>query len=715
MNTTIIVFLILFVFGIYFYNKYKSPAPPQLDIDLTSSQPYIPSLTCGVLEPSTIVNCTSNDQCNKCICSKESGQLSGCMTCQTIDQNSTASFSTFYVDIPKSSCVSPYQWNTTNNVCELKNGQYCLPTIMEDVYCNPITSTKILRKTNNGYQWGCICKDPSSFNQPVGSFHNCNEMMLCGMQGSTVDPHPINGRGIYHMKSDGSHYTCNGNDSSTCKDIYGNVFGDTCHEGKCYWNPGTTSDQSGSIWSPVTKYPTNNYMGACKCSADENAGSGFTCLPNKCPAGKEDPNNGGSCVCGDGYIDCQSIGVSKTAENGSSYYNGLCTLPSCVPDPCGAHGKYDPITRNCVCDRGYNLALAPYTTIGQTCINLCDSDHNPCGDPNSGFKRGDCFVDNALTTKFTINFPTSFADASIPANSATISYTLNNIRYFFTTNGTSLKTTTSISDSNIFFTIVPYCDPTIQSGSQTCPSTTQTVTLNDMYYVKTSSGKYLDFINKTTVNAPSDLMASIAIFPTSQTTIRPTLLKLINLDPNLNDIRTSPSFRNATTINAYLFNPKFDLYINIDTNNNIETKVVSNLAKCGRADASYVQTQGSPAVCKSGYMLGGTNLDLCVDPSKCTPGFIQDGDHLCNTLPRCASRYGIGRAMCEIEAGHNGCGDDYYPTCGLHGGTECDCVCADRHGFTENQLRDFSIFNYNNKKTLPDGTQIEMNRWCPNY
>ena len=716
MNTTIIVFLLLFVFGIYIYNKNKVADRPSITVDLTSNQPNIPSQTCGVLNPLTIVNCTSNDQCGNCICSNDSN-LTGCMTCQTIDQNSTDSFSTFYADIPKSNCVSPYEWNTTNNVCELKNGQYCLPALIEDVYCNPVTSTKILRKTNKGYQWGCICKDTNNFNQAVGSFQNCNKMMLCGMQGSTEDPHPVNGRGIYHMKSDGTIYNCTNNDSSTCKDIYGNVFGDTCHEGKCYWNPGTTSENSGSIWNPLTKYSSNNYMGACKCSADEQPGPDFTCIPNRCPAGKEDPNDKGSCLCGDGYIDCKLIGISKTAENGSSYYNGICTLPSCVPDPCGEHGTYDPVTRNCICHKGYNLALTPHTTIGQTCINLCDSDHNPCGDPNTPFKRGDCFVDNELSTKFTINFPTSFPYPSIPANSATISYSFNNTTYFFTTNDTSVQSTTSIADANIFFTIVPYCDTTIQSENQICPSSTQTVTLNDMYYVKTSSGKYLDFINRKIVDAPPDLMAAINTFPTSKTTLRPTLIKLINLDPNLNDVKTSANFRNSTNIDVYLYVPKFSLYINIDTNNTLETKIVSNMAKCGRADPSYVQTAGSaattPAVCKQGYMLGGANLDLCVDRERCTPGYIQDGDHLCNTLPGCSSNFFT--VDCQIKSGNNGCGPDYYPTCGLLGGSECQCTCADRHGFSEEDLRGLSIFNYYNHRVLPDGREIELNRWCPDW
>lgn len=416
MNPSIFIFLFILTISFYLYKKYSNVnIPSDINIDYTSNIKDAPTLQCGVLNPLTIVNCTNNSQCDQCQCSNKSS-LSGCMTCQVInnDNNST---STLFSTIPKSDCTYPYVWDDKNNVCKLSNGTYCLPTVIQDVYCNPYTTKKVLTKTEDGYQWKCICNG-TEFNQTPNSGQDCNHMMLCGMEGSTTNPSNFQ-RGIYHLDKNGLPYTCINDDDCNVDGF----SGDKCSEGKCFWQPGSATSK-GSNWNPLDNYKnsagasTSRPAAACKCGPDETAGPNMTCIPNKCPGGLQKcvDSNGQSaarvngecpigykpsdteCECPKGkFIDCRDIGTSRTdTQPPISYYNGICTIPSCVPDPCGENGTFDVTTRNCICKPGYTNVVAPHSLIGQTCVNLCDDIHNPCGpdDPTNGFKRGDCFVDS---------------------------------------------------------------------------------------------------------------------------------------------------------------------------------------------------------------------------------------------------------------------------------------------------------------------------------
>jgi hypothetical protein len=717
----------------YFYTKYaKVKKPVKLSIDNTSHIPNIPSQKCGVLSPLTIVNCTNDNQCEQCKCSDDS-PLSGCMTCQIIDNNNTGTgFTTFYSDIDKSNCTTPYTWDDKNNICKLTNGKYCLPTVMQEVYCNPYTSKKILEKTNIGYQWKCICNNSDTFNQTPNSGQDCNHMMLCGMEGSTINP---NIRGIYRVKDDGKPFPC-GTEEDECDDT-----GDKCVDGKCFWQPGSPLNDpppGGSSWDPNGVYKNGKKQAACKCGPEEVPGPNMTCIPNKCPGGLQacvdqydgtvprdkfnncPPNSKpseNSCVCPHKYIDCKDIGLSRTSETTDYYYNGICTEPSCVPDPCGPNGSLNTSTKNCECNDGYTNVIASHTLIGQTCINLCDDEHNPCGTNDSGMKRGDCYVDSVTPTQFTINSNTIGSNQNDPT--MTLSFIdKNNITCYLQINSdTTIGVSTTKTLAN-FFTLVPYCDPTLQQNNATCPTSTSTLTLNDSYYVtyKLSSNStfYLDFINKKAVPAPPNLMGDISNFPLDKSTEWPTLIKLIKLDANLKDIKAGISpkkvYRNTSTIECSLYVPRFKIYITTTSSNDLTTKTLFNSARCGRADDSGISST-SPLVCKDGFEIGGKNRDQCVNRDLCQPGYIQDGDFLCNQQPNCSSKFKFGSTwQCRLLT--NNCGPDYYPTCGLDGGTTCNQSCQPRKGqyngkiYTESELRNIGIHSYNEEG---------MYRWCPDY
>ena len=790
MNTSIIVVFMIVVFAIYLFNKYGNVKKTDLDVDLVSHLPNIPDKNCDIFR--AIKPCTSNSNCTACKCSDDSA-LSGCMTCQVIDNSSKDFFKNFYVNLTEDQCKPPsdpnftgffpYEWVESEQSCRLKNGSYCLPTVMQDIYCNPFTSRKVLFNLGEqGYQWKCICKDPTRFNQGVNSYADCNHINLCGMQGSAINPDPITQRGLYHIDADGSAFTCNIDDDCEPGDkCVGGTPGSAMKTGKCYWQSGP----NGSVWDPTKPYGNGKPTYACQCGPEEVPDAKGNCVPQKCPGGRQKCIDGAGqaiqtctsgqtcvyggttcsdsnptctslntrdsegncpsgttlsdteCECGKGFIDCRTIAYTQNQLTGSPYYNGACTVPSCIPDPCSPNGKFDPITKNCVCNTGYDIMLTPYSVVGQKCVNLCSDDYNPCGNSTftDGTYRGDCYVDKSLSQLFNI-IGINNADSS-PSEYFFVRYMSNpsnNLyRYVVVDNSDNLvlsdEKPSTYSPQNGLFKIKPYCDPTTQPVNSTCPLIVGSLTLNDSYFfmykdTTNNNNRYVDWVGKKVLAASASidtnvLMGDPSLYPSSNW---PTLIKLVNLDPKtIAQTDATALFRNSRNMNCYFFDPKNSAYIDINRDTNqLREKIIYTTPRCGRSWDDGINTT-NPLTCKDGYYIGGKNRDMCVNPNYCRGFHIQDSTKMCNGTPSCGSDYRSRYAECENKGGSNNCGIDYYPVCSLNLSppAHCECICKDivnadssKYKYNDGNINSTSV--YKKYRSALEGARENI-QWCPSY
>jgi hypothetical protein len=775
MNTSIFILIFVIIMGYYLYKKYSTP--PNLSkaqLDFRFNVPNLPSQLCGVLQSNTIRRCTDDLTCQDCICSDES-ELSGCMSCQTINnntnimaqdyvfnadinqtsctapyvwdsavgmcklkikpgfnkdqcvspydwdyQNATCKlniFKNFYIDANYTACIQqgpPYEWsgNVTNGICRLRDGQYCLPTFMPDVYCNPITSRKVLFKDGRGYKWGCVCKDSTKFGQKNdGSHQNCDQITMCGLEGSAINPNPI-GRGIYRQQKVGttvSPVVCSNDDDCTV----GGFSGDKCVRGKCYWQAGSPQ-KAGSNWDPYQTLSSDNMLGACQCAVQEEVDkfSKMNCVMSKgcaggqakcvdtatkmipkqrdangnCPAGSIESEDW--CECPAGFVDCQRLAYTVSEEGGAPYYNGICTVPSCVPDPCGPNGRLDEKTLSCVCDPGFDLIQYPYNIIKQKCVNPCADDRNPCG--LGEYSRGTCYVNKKYPTDFKIDFD-AIKNLVNASGKCVISYYNTTTQYLRVDSSNNIVTTTDpFNDPSSYFTIVPYCNPRLQSGGLVCPDNAKQVSLNNMYYI-VSGTKYLDFSTKKAYDLNSTvtkekLAGNYMTTDRSGSSWWPSLIKLVIYDPRKDtSSNVDRQMMNTKVINANFYNPMTLKYISMKTDDNtIEVLDLSGSAKCGLEVGNVANGSCSQYGGTDQYFVGGKDKDKCVYANKCKPGFIQSDDKLCMNLPSCGSNYSWTHSTCHIHEGQNDdadnnqCGPDYEPTCyRVHG--NCQCMCMDKN------------------------------------
>ena len=338
MNTNIIILLLILIPILYIifisYHTEKSTINSNNDTN-------IKTIPCGVLSSSTIKKCDKDSNiCQSCQCSSDPNIIQNCMTCTTVNEQNK-----YIVTLSKEDCKDPFEFNDEKMQCQLKDGKYCLPDKMVDIYCNPYTSDKLLTLENNLYKWKCVCKDPFKFDGPT-----CSNIKICGLRDGTSNPNPYNKRALIR--------------SGTASDPIPD-----------YW------DYKKSVWDPITD-------SECICGEKETYYSKTkSCLPNTCgKGGTTDPTDNRSCKdCADGYISCDRINISTEVPD-----KGICFMPSCIPDPCSGggdnkNGSLSPNTDICMCNEGYFDLPDPNSVIEHSCQNPCKT-NNPCGE------RGDCYV-----------------------------------------------------------------------------------------------------------------------------------------------------------------------------------------------------------------------------------------------------------------------------------------------------------------------------------
>jgi hypothetical protein len=368
------------------------------------------------------------------------------MTCQTVDDTNP-----YHSSIVREECVDPFEWDNKTNMCRLKNGSYCLPTRILPVECNAYTGIRVLAQgdTGSGYQWNCVCRDPTKFTGP-----SCTNIEICGMMGANADtenPYPRNKRGLVNA---------------------GNS--------KDYWS-------SRSKWDPVKD-------GVCQCAPDETYDPiNKACLPNQCGAeNAQDPTDPTKCKCMvPGMIDCSLI--AYTSDGLGTYSNGACKVPSCVPDPCGGRdgnaGHYDVSSGACMCNPGYDRVDDPTSPVGQVCVNVCEQvqNQNICGN------RGDCFfykIDN-VAAYFRISCNQDTTTKTCADKNVLIQ--LRDTPLYLSFNGTQVQTATTGTP----FVLQPRCDP---SAAGACPAFARSFSTNTEYLVMTGDGKsYIDLSSGTIV------------------------------------------------------------------------------------------------------------------------------------------------------------------------------------------------------------------------
>lgn len=376
-NTIVIIFIIIVII-IIVYSIWKS-----VSVDNKKANPDVPTkctgtnckVDCNVLSPLTIKRCEDTEDgkkiCNNCKCDA-SGRFSGCMECK--ESNPSKPELKYSIKVPKKSCTDPFQWNGDDitGTCDLGPGFFCLPANISPIDCNPYTGRQLLTfdPTNNVYGWSCVCKDSTKFSGGI-----CNNINVCGMEGSIQNPDNSNtGRGLVNIS--------NKND---------------------YWS--NTSD-----WDPLAMDNSGNYINsACSCRSNESADNkNLLCLPDNCYPGSVSSVSSDNCDCNcpgcTGLVDCKAISSSYDPQTQLTYYNSVCKIPSCVPDPCGGpngtYGKYMQTGDNtwgCVCNDGYNLVPDPSYYGGFRCAKLCQDD-SICAE------RGTCVVKslNSVYTNFTV-------------------------------------------------------------------------------------------------------------------------------------------------------------------------------------------------------------------------------------------------------------------------------------------------------------------------
>ena len=347
--TYIFIISILLIVTIIIYRK-KNQSNPIIT-------PIVKTIECGTIDGNTIKTCKKEDSitgCETCRCTSDPSLIMGCMECKTVNSNSDFK----HLFIPREDCTGDnVEWNETTNSCVLKDGNYCLPKIVNDINCNKFTGRKLLalNPITNLYEWKCVCKEPTKLSN-IGTLNgDCDHINLCGIDSSD---NPSGNRGLVYSLDE-----------------------------TVFWDAKTSN------WDPLDDTKIK-----CKCNPGEVYNPIFkSCMPNSCLPGQIKPNDSNSCNCPTGYIDCSSITYRYDPSAPTGQYNtGICTIPSCVPDPCvgnsgdSINNYYDADTNSCICNKSKNFTNTYVSNngFGQVCKDVCGTRDNPCG------SRGDCYLYN---------------------------------------------------------------------------------------------------------------------------------------------------------------------------------------------------------------------------------------------------------------------------------------------------------------------------------
>jgi len=511
----IIIFLLILIPIIYFI-YYFSKKNADTDIDNCQGDQCVQTINCSLLDPTTIKKCDSDKNiCESCRCTSNPNVKQNCMNCTVVSDTNP-----YPVYLEKEKCIDPFQYNDAKKQCFLKPGSYCLPVKIPDIDCNPYTSDKVLNLNGNIYEWKCVCKNTSQF---TGDF--CDHIKVCGMD-STDNPSKNNERGLIKKESSNSHV---------------------------FWT-------KESNWDPIKD-------SECLCPDEYANNELLACLPNTCSGGGKPGQTTDDCICDSEFINCADINKDTTTPN-----KGLCSMPSCIPDPC-RNGKYNKETSTCDCNENNTKLIDSNSILGYSCQNPCNPD--PCGD------RGTCKVMTIDDDKiiWNIDQDESFNKSFL----LKISKDTKDTQDLYLNSDFTLKE----NGSKFYFE-----NPTHQD---------EQITNNNLYYIyykdKDNKDNYIDFINRKIVSDKNTNM----------------LIKFIHDDY----CKDRNQFKLVNSNNLYI-SGKVDEHKQIYTN----TKSHLGNAICDPCHSGYLQdgelrcNNTDPGSCgASGFILNPNIIN------NCNPGF----------------------------------------------------------------------------------------------
>lgn len=405
----------------------------------------VETIECGILK-GNLVKCTNvGSVCDNCRCSDDPSQKLDCVECQVIEDSSP--YKSIDLDIEQSKCDGD-SLEYINGKCKIKNGSYCLPKNVYDIDCNnPFIERKLLTKDESGYRWKCVCKNSNFFSND-NTEGECSDIKVCDLSGQQ-------------------------NGSKGGRSLVNKITGELWNT-KSSWDPNPGSKDA-----------------ECLCKDGEIADNvHLSCVNNTCGEGTPSTTDKQMCTnCQLGYIDCKGFST-RIDSDFPTQWTGQCTLPSCIPDPCNPGDKnsnnyYHKETNSCFCDKGWQATIDDNNpTFGQTCKQMCEN-NGPCGDGISTTKRGDCIVYNKPGDGSDI---WTIKSDNNKGQLITSKKTGNGMSYNFSTSGGS---------SIFYFESVSIID---ENGK---PYQVGVVYPNDKYYIKTSEGKYIDFVNKQILPVPT--------------------------------------------------------------------------------------------------------------------------------------------------------------------------------------------------------------------
>jgi len=504
----------------------------------------------------------------------------------------------------------------SNNACQ---GDQCIKTIK----CGVLSSNTIKKcDDNSSICESCQCTSDPNVRQNCMSCTKVdqnNKYNVNISEDNCKDPFQWDKTVNKCYLKDGSYclpqkmidITCNPYTSDKLLTLNGNVYewkcicknpfkfdGDTCSNIKvCGLNDGTTNpinpnnpklsralirkDSSPSdYWNINSTWdPFKDSICLCK-EHEEYDEKTQSCLPTRCEPGTQKTDK--ICDCPTGYISCDKINLSNGQEK------GICYMPSCVPDPCGVNGKLGN-SDLCECNENYYDLIDPNSVIGHSCQNPCIT-NNPCGD------RGDCFIWDETNDNITWTISCNNNDQ------------LCSGKYLFETeNGDYLQSDFTLQKSGPYFNI---------EGDD--GSLITEIKNGESYYIKDSSGNYLDFINKTSS-------------------------------------KDKPKDNKSIVINFIEKNQTESKYQLMNINN---FYISGNLSSDGRINTNSQSWLGT-ARCKD-----------------CKNGNFQDPQNFCNqTDPGSCACYGKGLG-CVAPRESNNCKNGFTPNCSfVNWKLICECTC----------------------------------------
>lgn len=565
MNSNVLIYIFFIILGLicfyYIYNFTIKTTPTHHDKPSTT-------IECGLLNPSTIQQCSLSDNtpCGDCRCNSDASLKMNCMKCQTTDGNMILGINN------KNDCVgNNVEWKNMDSngkvipggACFLKQGNYCLPNDVPDLECNPVTGRKILinNQAEYSYGWKCVCLNDQAISNN-GSNSTCDKIYECGMDGSAT---PVGGRSLVLKGTN------------------------------IPWN--SKSDVDPFIG------------GGCECQCPDyevSDNSTLSCLPNNCSPGKPVPGSSIDCNCsltGTRYLNCTTL-AQRVDKNFGPYFTGVCSRPSCIPDPCGGYpisssnNYYDTTKNQCICDSdaGYIRTLDNGSVIGETCYQGCYN-NDYCGG-NGANKRGDCYLTSIPSNNvWYIVTQSQSQTGSTDPTPFTISLVNSNVnKGLLIDNG---KITLSASNVGSEFIFEPLC---YTSTIEPCPGFSSVYNLfaSDQYYIKyKDTNQYLNFTTFTTTSTkPGD---------GNNTSESPTLIQLLQDE----DCRDNPSYFKIVNIvaNKYLSGPQPNTS---DPQSTLQFLDGNKTAKCHNCLPNYKNDDiCSPNVCLQRPSGCNNNSDCC--------------------------------------------------------------------------------------------------------